>query len=94
MPLPPLSEWHIDLDRHLNPFLPPSTLHRLPYPISLFLGHRRGPNPQLGNLVVIFWAFIGIFGSLALIVVVNTHIPVFQDRGAPVIIGSFVSFAL
>lgn len=94
MPLPSLSEWHFDLDHYLNPILPPAWAHRLPYPISIFLGHRKGPKPQLGNLIVIFWMFIGIFGALSLIVVVNKNIPIFQDHDAPVLIGSFGAAAV
>jgi len=84
------SLWHFDIDQWLNPFLPPSPLPRLPYPVSYILGYRHGPQRPLGNLVIIFWAFIGVFCSLALIETISHRVPLFEQHGAPMIIGSFV----
>jgi hypothetical protein len=86
------SEWHFDIDRYLNPILPSSLIPRLPYPVSHVLGHRTTTPPRpLGNIIVIFWAFIGVFCSITLIEVVGLHVPPFRERGAPSIVGSFVS---
>jgi len=89
MGLPP-SQWHFDVDRFLNPFIPASPLSRAPYQISYPLGYRRGPPRPLGNIVIIFWAFIGVFSSLAIIQVIGRQVPSFVEYGAPTIIGSFV----
>lgn len=87
------SRWHFDIDRYLNPLFPPSVLPRLPRPVAHFLGYRTHPAPRpLGNLAMIFWAVIGVFGSIAIICAVNLEIPAFQRRDVPTIIGSFVCF--
>ena len=93
MPFTPL-RWHVDIDQYLNPFVPPSLLPRLPYPVAHFLGHRTGRSLRtpLGNIVVIFWAFVGVFGTLSFIGLIGRHIPAFESRGVPTIVGSFVSF--
>ena len=82
--------WHFDIDRYLNRFIPPVPIHRLPRPISHFLGYRTGPQRPVGNIAIIFWAFIGVFCCIALIIAVGEQIPSFKDHGAPTIIGSFV----
>ncbi|KAK4183972.1 HPP family-domain-containing protein [Podospora australis] len=93
-----ISTWHFDIDRYLNPVLPASTLPQLPHVVAHFLGYRAPsegkPKPQLGNLPMVFWAAIGIFGSLSLIGAVGQEIPSFQNRGVPVIIGSFGAAAV
>ncbi|KAK3900649.1 hypothetical protein C8A05DRAFT_35715, partial [Staphylotrichum tortipilum] len=53
------SQWHFDVDAHLNPFLPPSVLPRLPSPVAHFLGYRTHAPRPVGNLAMIFWAVIG-----------------------------------
>jgi len=87
--------WHVNVDRHLNPLLPASILPRLPHPVAHFLGYRSHPSAvgRVGNLIVVFWAAIGIFSSLAIIGAVSQQVPEFTRRGVPVIVGSFVSFA-
>ncbi len=45
---------------------------------------------SLGNIPIIFYAFIGVFCSITLIEAVTRHVPLFQDKGAPIIIASFV----
>lgn len=88
--------WHLDIDRHLNPILPPSILPRLPHPVAHFLGYRSHPSAQgaLGNVAVVFWACIGIFSSLAVIGAATQHVPAFQSWGVPTIIGSFGAAAV
>lgn len=88
--------WHLDIDRHVNPILPPSILPRLPAPVAHFLGYRSHPSAQgaLGNVAVVFWACIGIFSSLAVIGAATQHVPSFHSKGVPTIIGSFVCVPL
>ncbi|KAK3339816.1 HPP family-domain-containing protein [Lasiosphaeria hispida] len=93
-PPPEPLRWHIDLDRYLNPFLPASVLPRLPAPAAHFLGYRTPDQPprSLGNLLVVFWTFIGIFSSLTIIGAVVQEIPSF--RNVPTIVGSFGAAAV
>jgi len=90
IPLAP-STWHFDLDRYLNPLLPEPPFKWLPYPASRFLGHRKGRQAPLGNIVIIFWSFVGIFASISVIELVGREIPAFVEHGSPIIVGSFVS---
>jgi hypothetical protein len=85
--------WHVNIDRHLNPVLPPSVLPRLPHPVAHFLGYRSHPSTAgpVGNLLVVFWAALGIFSSLSIIGAVGQQIPAFVSKGVPIIVGSFVS---
>ncbi|KAI0164448.1 HPP family protein [Hypoxylon sp. FL1284] len=93
MPLNP-SKWHFDIDKYLNPWIPPAPWKHIPYPIAHFLGHRQNHPRPLGNIAVIFWAFIGILSSLIIIEVVGRAIPSFEDHGTPMIIGSFGAAAV
>lgn len=82
--------WSFDIDRYLNRLVPSPPWAHVPYPVAHFLGYRRHQTPNIGTLAPIFWAFIGIWCSLAIIQVVDLHIPEFESRGVPIIIGSFV----
>lgn len=86
--------WGFDIDRYLNPFLPPPPWRHLPEPVSRFFGYRVAKPPNWGNLSVIFWAFIGVFCGISLIAVVSRNIPAFEGHGAPIIIGSFGAAAV
>ncbi|RDA94736.1 hypothetical protein CP533_6781 [Ophiocordyceps camponoti-saundersi (nom. inval.)] len=86
--------WNLDVDRHLNPLLPPPPWTRLPYPLTHFLGYRRTTPSAKGNLLTTFWAFLGIFTSLLLISVVTPRVPLFRAHGAPMIVGSFGAAAV
>ncbi|KAI9158157.1 HPP family protein [Paramyrothecium foliicola] len=83
--------WSFDIDRYLNRIVPPPPWNHVPRPVAHFLGHRKEKPREFGNLRPIFWAFIGIFCALSVIQVASKHVPAFQDRNAPLIIGSFVS---
>lgn len=87
--------WNFDVDRYVNRFVPcpPWHHHHVPWPIARFLGYRADSDKpkESGNLVPIFWAFIGVFCGLAVIMAVDMHVQSFNDRSAPLIIGSFVS---
>lgn len=85
------SRWHFDIDEFINPIFPASVLSLLPHPIAHFLGYRTHHlPPRLGNVAMIFWAFIGIFSSLTVIGAVGVNVPAFRSLGVPTIIGSFV----
>lgn len=82
--------WHFDIDQYLNPIIPPPPWRWLPYPIAFFLGYRKQPPKAVGNLIIIFWAFVGIFVGLLVVEAVSTHIPVFEHRHGPIVVASFV----
>ncbi|KAK3994252.1 HPP family-domain-containing protein [Cladorrhinum sp. PSN332] len=93
------SRLHMDIDQHLNPYLPASILPRAPSFIAHFLGYRNHPPPhhqprKLGNIPMIFWAFVGIFSSLIFIGGVVLNVPSFTSKGVPTIIGSFGAAAV
>lgn len=86
-------QWSFDIDRYLNRLVPPPPWNYVPYPVARFLGYRTEEDKpkHKGNLAPIFWAFIGIWCGVAVIEVVDMHVPAFQARNAPLIVGSFVS---
>ncbi|ORY70388.1 HPP family-domain-containing protein [Pseudomassariella vexata] len=93
MPFNP-SKWNVSIDRYINPWVPSPPWKHLPYPVAHFLGHRTTPQRPLGNVALAFWAFIGVFVSLLGVALIGRAIPSFQERGAPVIIGSFGAVAV
>ena len=86
----PPSQWHIDIDRLLNPFTPRNPLSSLPRPIAHFLGHRDQTKSDVGNVLIAFWACIGAFLDIILIEAVFM-IPAIRQHGPPLLIASFVS---
>ncbi|KXH62604.1 HPP family protein [Colletotrichum nymphaeae SA-01] len=86
--------WDFDIDRFLNPFVPPPPWKYLPYPISHFFGYRKSKPQNVGNLVSIFWACVGVFCGVAVVSIVSRQIPSFRDHGAPIIVGSFGAAAV
>lgn len=84
------ADWSFDIDKWLNPFIPSPPWHLLPYPISYFLGYRKHPLRPIGNLIIIAWAFVGIFLGIIVIELVTKQVPLFQEHQAPIIIASFV----
>ncbi|KAI0896612.1 HPP family-domain-containing protein [Annulohypoxylon nitens] len=90
MPFRP-SQWNFEIDDYINAWLPAAPWKRVPYPVAYFLGYRLVPQRPLGNIAMIFWAFIGVLCSLIVIEFAGRAIPSFEGHGAPIIIGSFVS---
>ncbi|KAH7312468.1 HPP family protein [Stachybotrys elegans] len=88
------STWHFDIDRYLNPFVPRPPWQCIPYPVSRFLGYREHKPKSMGNVRPILWATVGIFCSLSAIEAASMHIPSFEHRGVPIIIGSFGAAAV
>ncbi|KJZ80141.1 hypothetical protein HIM_00855 [Hirsutella minnesotensis 3608] len=86
--------WNFDVDRYLNPFVPSPPWNHIPYPVAWFLGHRKTQQHDHGNLMVIFWAFIGIFASLLTIQAVTPRVPLFEAHNVPIIVGSFGAAAV
>lgn len=82
-------DWHFDVDKHLNPYVPRNRLYRLPKPIANFLGSRDHPRIQIGNLLVAGWACLGAFIGVIVIEAVFM-IPAIKDHGVPLLITSFV----
>ncbi|KAK0391476.1 hypothetical protein NLU13_0977 [Sarocladium strictum] len=86
--------WSFDIDQYLNRLIPSPPWRYLPYPVAHFLGHRTHQTHNIGTLAPVFWAFIGIWCSLSIIQVVDLHIPSFEARGVPIIVGSFGAAAV
>ncbi|KAI0842658.1 HPP family-domain-containing protein [Hypoxylon sp. FL0890] len=93
MPFQP-SQWHFEIDEYLDPWVPAAPWKHLPHPVARFLGHRPEPQRPLGNISMIFWAFIGVFCSITIIEAVSRAIPSFQEHGSPIIIGSLGAAAV
>lgn len=83
--------WRFDIDQYLNPFIPPPPWRHIPYPVAYILGHRRHKPRDIGTIVPVIWAFIGIFIGVSVIQLVSENIPSFASKGAPAIVASFVS---
>ncbi|KAF5019848.1 hypothetical protein F66182_8127 [Fusarium sp. NRRL 66182] len=81
--------WTFDIDRYLNPFIPPPPWQHVPYPVAYILGHRREKPRSIGTILPVIWAFIGILCALSVIELASERIPSFVERGAPIVIGSF-----
>ncbi|KDQ18541.1 hypothetical protein BOTBODRAFT_154474 [Botryobasidium botryosum FD-172 SS1] len=72
----------------------PGLLSRLPRTVSRFLGYRsESPIPR-SKYIVLPWAFVGTFCSLAAIQAVFEHSPCFTVRNVPAIIATFGASAI
>lgn len=83
-------QWDFDIDKFINPVLPPPPWRHLPYPVARWFGYRKDKPAPVGNLVAAFWAFLGVFCAITIIEAVSTRIPGFIANHAPMIIGSLV----
>ncbi|KAK8932430.1 HPP family protein [Metarhizium anisopliae] len=90
----PHRTWTFDIDRFLNPFVPSPPWRFLPYPVARWFGYRKAKPKDAGNLMPVFWAFIGVFAAILTIQAVSKRVPSFQARGAPIIVGSFGAAAV
>lgn len=84
------AEWNFDIDRYVNRVVPPSPLHKLPTPVSRFLGYRKDQEADVGNIMGAFWSFIGAFCGLAIVAAVFNNVNVIQIHHPPALIASFV----
>ncbi|KAK1249399.1 hypothetical protein MKX07_002915 [Trichoderma sp. CBMAI-0711] len=86
--------WNFNIDRFLNPFIPPPPWNHIPYPIAYWFGYRKTKPQSTGNLMPVFWAFIGVFGAIAMIEAVGKHVASFPPHHVPLIVGSFGAAAV
>ncbi|KAF2202651.1 hypothetical protein GQ43DRAFT_430586 [Delitschia confertaspora ATCC 74209] len=87
-------DWNFDIDRYINRVLRPSPLHKLPTPVSRFLGYRKEPKKDVGNILGAIWSFVGAFCGLAVIVAVFNNTESIQRHHPPVLIASFGASAV
>jgi len=85
--------WNFDIDKYLNRFVPAPRWRLVPYPVAHLLGHRKGHVERIGNIPMIFWAFVGIFSAILLIELATRSVP-FVQGSQLIIVASFVSPAL
>jgi hypothetical protein len=83
-------EWDLDIDRYLNRIIPPSPLHKLPTPVSRFLGYRKETRQDVGNILGAFWSLLGAFCGLAVVAAVFNNTDSIQWHHPPALIASFV----
>jgi hypothetical protein len=89
--IPRAEDVHFDIDEYLDRAIPSSQLHRLPRPISRFLGYRRIPKPDVGNVLIALWAIVGTFLGLLTVAAVFKYAPSIRHYSPPVLFASFVS---
>ena len=82
-------DWHINIDKYLRPYIPRNLVHKLPRPLSHFLGHRDRAGARIGNVLVAAWALLGAFVGVAVIEAAFMA-PAIKDHGVPLLIASFV----
>lgn len=85
------TQWNIDVDRFINPYILPSPARHLPIWLGRFVGYRREPSRPLGNVIVSVWSFIGTVTALSLIYIVNGKLAPFENQETPLILSSFVN---
>lgn len=79
----------VNIDKNINPYLPPNRIYRLPGPVAYILGHRDKPRKEIGNVLVAFWALVGAFvGVVAMSGAFM--IPSIRAYNPPILIASFV----
>ncbi|KAF2259596.1 HPP-domain-containing protein [Lojkania enalia] len=86
--------WNLDIDAHINRFVPASPLHRLPRPISHFLGYRSEQRDDVGNVLASLYSFVGAFAGLAVVALVFGGTEGIRARHPPVLIASFGASAI
>lgn len=88
------AEWNFDIDHYLNRIAPRSRLDRLPSSVSRWLGYRKEPKKDVGNILQAFWSLVGAFCGLAVISAVFANSPLIQRHHPPVLIASFGASAV
>lgn len=86
--------WHLDIDRYLNRVIPASPLHKLPTPVSRFLGYRKEQKQDVGNVLGAFWSLVGAFCGLAVVAAVFNNTASIQRHAPPAFIASFGASAI
>ncbi|KAF2404620.1 HPP family protein, partial [Trichodelitschia bisporula] len=85
---------NVDLDHYVNPYLPPSPKHRLPAFLARWIGYRKHPAKNIGNVVVAWWACVGGISSILLVEAVYRHSPALYWYHPPIIISSLGATAI
>lgn len=81
-----------DVDKHLNPLVPPPPApHRLPAPLARLLGLHRTPPKPLPDLLRAFWVLLATFTGVIVVTCTLKYGKPFKDRDCPVFIPSWVS---
>lgn len=80
---------NVDIDDFINPYLPPSQLHRLPTWISWWLGYRSSSVKDVGNVLIWWWSFFGAFCGILTVAAVYQS-PHFETFHPPVVFASLV----
>lgn len=88
--LPDAKDVHFDVDVYINRFVSPSQLHRLPTVVARYLGYRREPYKDIGNVLVASWALLGAFLGLLLAAAVFKYSSLLQGYHPPVLFASLV----
>ncbi|POS75080.1 HPP family protein [Diaporthe helianthi] len=88
------TQWQVNLDHYLNPFLVPPPTRLLPGTFQTLLERHKQSRPKLGNVALGLWALVGAMSSLSLISIIDRQVPAFESAGSPLIIGSFGAAAV
>jgi len=86
-------DFDFDIDRFIDRIVFRSFVHKLPKPVSWFLGHRSPSRPAIGSLLVWFWSFIGAFCGI-LVVEAVYHTETLRSDGTPIVIASLGAAAI
>jgi hypothetical protein len=89
--LPAAKDIHFDIDDHINRFIPPSQLHRFPKLVARFLGYRKTPASEVGNIVVALWSLLGAFCGLVVVAAAFKFSHIIQSYHPPILFASLVS---
>lgn len=85
---------NLDVDRYLNPWIPPNRLSLLPAPISRFLGYRKDPYKEPPTIITWIFTFIGAFTGILLVGAIYSFAPGVATHGPPVIVASLGASAV
>lgn len=85
---------NFDIDIYLNPFIPPSQLHRLPKPIAHFLGHRTHAPTEPPNVLSYLLTFVATVAGLCLVGGVYNHAPGVAKWSPPPLVASLGASAV
>ncbi|KAF2755849.1 HPP-domain-containing protein [Pseudovirgaria hyperparasitica] len=83
-----------DVDDYVNPYLPRSQVYRLPRCIAWFLGYRKTPRKDVGNVLIWWWSFFGAFCGIAAVCAIFKYSGALKHANPPIIIASFGASAV
>jgi len=85
---------HFDIDVYLNPILPSSPLRSMNSLLSRFLGYRKEPTQEYGNIIIALWTLLSTYVALLLVALIFKLSPWIQSLHPPVLIGSLGAAAI